>query len=731
MSHLLWSLGYQTRWRIFARVLPVLIFAVLFIGAFSWMVFSRQVTGTVGGVQQDEMAALLDNLSHRAALEGLSLEQPTSRSLDDCPVTGENGASWSLFDSGLVAGVALAPGEDGRQDPAFILADDLAADANRTRMAAWLERQRHTLEPGFRPGSWTSVRDPEGPILIESPRDKAVYLFPPVILQEGATDRSVAVLPVLVRGGPHASSHHGPKIYFLKLQTLIEEFHLSGWWCILDAEGRVLAVAEGGPPVGAILGGDTASADERVFGDVTRAELSRGLASADGGSITLVGDRLQPWVVTSGAARYTPFSVVVAREATGFRMVTLRYLSFVLAVILLALVIAVMGITRAVDSVSRSLDRLAVSQDQAQRQALQKEESLRDTLDDMRLLDKAKDDFLVLISHEVRTPLTAIMGGVDYLKSSLTKVSDAERETLERLNVIEIAEIIESSGERLTGFMNDAIQMASIQSTDRQLNLRPHCPWRMIEIGLCGIREKAREKDISVENLISEDADWMVLADQNVLKVAFEKVLDNALSHNFEGGRIVIREADGVPGSPGDPRLPGPESFNRLKAQMPPGSWSRKDITWRLIEIFNTGEAIPEDRQWALFRKFELVGRIEHHHKGSGLSLPIANAAVENHGGRIFMHSEPGAGNSFFLLLPTVSRAAASQHASRDDQVEGFGGRAGHEDMGQMTDAAALEVELGDPGPGVPCGPDESGGGVHRAGGSHDQQEVALGRGQR
>ncbi len=498
MRHILSSLSNQTRWQIFARVLPVLILALLSIGAFSWIVFSRQVTSTVGGLQHDELAALLDNMSHRAALEALSFEAPALRGPDSCPAGEGQADEWSQFDSGLVAGIAFSGETEDSGQYDFRLADALAGPENAATMAAWLQKHGYAAQPGFRQGSWNAVRDPNAPILVHSPGSKKVYLFPPIILETAAdqdtagADPAAAMLPVLVRheGMRNIESHHGPTFYFMDLRMLVQEFQLTGWWCALSMDERVLATSHGGLTVGSRLNDSTSGGDTPLFGNVDFTELCSSLAAGGGTDVTLVGDKLQPWVVTRGRGSFTPFKVLVAHEAAGFRTVSLRYLSMVLAVVLLALAVAVVGITRVVDGVSRSLDRLAISQDWAQRQALQNEETLRDTLDDMRLLDKAKDDFLVLISHEVRTPLTAIMGGVDFLKSSLRKVSAEDRTTLERLNVLEIAEIIESSGERLTGFMNDAIQMATIQSSDRQLKLKPEETWKMIELGLCGIRRR-------------------------------------------------------------------------------------------------------------------------------------------------------------------------------------------------------------------------------------------------
>jgi signal transduction histidine kinase len=380
--------------------------------------------------------------------------------------------------------------------------------------------------------------------------------------------------------------------------------------------------------------------------------------------------------------------------------------------------------------VSRSLDQLARGQQEAQRQAEEKAERLRGTLDDMRQLDRAKDEFLILISHEVRTPLTAIMGGVDFLKSSVARVQGPDRRILDQLNIAEIAEIIEGSGERLKNFMNDAIQMTAIQSRDRRLELVAIPAGSLAEVGLCGIREKAAPRRITVNNELERGVDWAVLGDQKVLKLALERVMHNALKHNHDGGEITIREAHAIPGIGVRDWLPGPEAVARLRAQPAYAHWAGRQLRWRLIEVFNTGEPIPEDRQAALFGKFELVGRIEHHQQGTGLSLPIAGAAMETHGGRILVRSVPGEGNSFYLLLPTIMDAegdlAGTIPGSGHDEAEGIGGGAGDEQVDLGGDPAGLDVEFDDAGAALAGGPDESGGGVDGAGGPDHQEKITL-----
>jgi signal transduction histidine kinase len=509
------------------------------------------------------------------------------------------------------------------------------------------------------------------------------------------------------------------------------DFHPNGWWCVLDSEGTVMVSATGSVEAGAKLADRTRDDSDGVFGVAAGSELWLQLQPGENVKTAIVSDRWLPWIVTIGRGQDLPFTLLTAQEVMGLRAMGVRFVMAVLIVALLALGLALYGVTRVVHNVSRHLSHLAVSKDEAHRLVQIKAENLRGSLDDLRMLDQAKDDFLVLISHEVRTPLTAIMGGVDYLKTSVGKVDDEERELLDRLNILEIVSIIESSGKRLTGFMNDAIQMASIQARDLQLDLQPVPIASFVEIGLCGIRERAHLRGISVTNELEGTADWAVLCDQKILKVALEKILNNAVVHNYEGGEIVIREAENVPGLDGPDCRIDPEGEYILKGQASFRHWEKEKLTWRLVEVFNTGDPIPEDRRKALFGKFELVGRIEHHHKGSGLSLPIANSAVKNHGGSIIVNADTGVGNSFFLLLPSLPIETVPGYGPdlqlRDQVVQGNGGRSRDKKVGQVADSSRFEIELDDPGSRLAGGPDQTGGRVDRSRGADHEEKVTVG----
>jgi signal transduction histidine kinase len=341
--------------------------------------------------------------------------------------------------------------------------------------------------------------------------------------------------------------------------------------------------------------------------------------------------------------------------------------------------------------------RLAEDLAEARREARDRGDRLEAAMEGLRQADKAKDEFLVLISHEVRTPLTALMGGVDVLRLKLERAEPEQRRALAALDLLEVADIIASSGRRLSGFLNDAIQMTAVQNHERALALKAVPVVQLLEVGLGNVRERARARGIEVVNEITSDEDWAVLCDLGVLRLALERIFSNAVVHNRDGGRIVIRRAAAIPGLRPEQWQPDSEMMHRLWSQESFRDWAQAPIHWQLLEIFNTGEPIPEDRRRALFGKFEIVGRIEHHQRGSGLSLPIAQAAIEHHGGRIHLDSSSRDGNSFFLLLPCVPVDAGVRGSLGrlwDQPGQGRGRVAREEEVGQVGDPAGLQVEL-------------------------------------
>ena len=748
-------LNFLLKNQVYMRVLPVVFGAVLLVGLLSWVVFDRQATRAALAHQQQELQMLTEAVGHRLIREALAWEL----------VRDENDDGDALL-VGAGAIPALEPAEAPRP-PRWLHGDrrDLAR-AERI-VARWQMENRDHLSADFAPASWRGVRAPGRPVSLYGDGARQVYVFAPLAPDGGgdgpaALQRGRLWAPVLIRrtdGPEHA-------LLLVDLRALLDELDSGGAWCLLTEEGDLQAASPAFAAAGLLgdiradvdLAGQPAAAgrDEAI----DRLCRPRTLVAAG-----LLGGEQNQWLVAADASRGLPWRLVTARPAGQIRGVVLRYFAAILAAALLALIGATWSITRVLARVTRRLQGLAEnmealargdyaqrlregppdeigalegyfnmmagSLEAAQRQVRDQAAHLRAALENMRLLDRAKDDFLVLISHEVRTPLTAITGGVKYLRSRIEKLPDREHEVVAALNIEEITSIIESSSDRLTGFMNDAIQMTSFQSNERRLNLAPVPVGHVVEVGLCGIRERALKRGITVRNELEDQTDWSILCDLDVLKTAFEKILDNAVTHNVDAGEIRIGEAPCVPGVGDVSVLPTTESVGRLLQQPAYRAWGKYDLRWRLIEIHNSGPAISDAKRSALFGKFELVGRIEHHQQGSGLSLPIAKTVVEQHGGRIFLQSEDHFGNSLYLLLPTFEDCPAEAEPSDvggvwDDVDDGDGGTPWDEDVGEVADGAPFGIELDDLGAGGAGGLDEAGGGVDGAGGADHEEEITL-----
>lgn len=731
LSRFIKRLHQQTRWHVYVRVLPVVFVAVMLVGAFGWLVFTRYATDKLGDYERQEVAFLVENLRQKTLVETMGLDArksdlmrgqaPTLVSGDgfDCP-------DWmsDMLQFDHLAGMALVgtDSEDALADSArhllsLCVVDSLSGPINESRLEIWFASNDRYFDSEVPVDGRPGKPVPEAPVLAHRSPWHATYVFPPVLIEEvrGGSQVSAggdlaALLPVLVRTEQSDEAAKGAAfhtVYFLSLNKMLAEtlaeHRLGGehgvWWCIVNHQGRVIASDDNIPVVGSSLQNQHRTATHGPFAVASGAEIAGDWHPGSPWQQSFFGDRLAPWVVTAGQSGDFPLAILVGHEARELRSTSLGFMFAVIGVALLALAVSLLGVTRVVGRISARLmtlshnmeqvaagdysrriptamkdevgrlinyfNLMAASLDETQRQLTEKTSHLQTALENRQLLDRAKDDFLVLISHEVRTPLTAIMGGVNILKCLVERTLGSDLEVLERLNVIEVVKIIEGSGERLHSFMNDAIQMTSIQSSDQELSLKIASIGSLVELGLCGVREMAQVRNIEVVNGLEHEFQWQVLCDEAVLRLAFEKILKNAVVHNYDKGRVVIREVTEVPGLGAVADLPRVEDTHRLRSLRSFEDFIDLPITWRAVEIFNTGEAIPVERCEALFGKFELVGRIEHHQRGSGLSLPIAQAAVENHGGRIYVHSVKLQGNGFYLLLPTVATVDLEVHRTR------------------------------------------------------------------
>lgn len=260
----------------------------------------------------------------------------------------------------------------------------------------------------------------------------------------------------------------------------------------------------------------------------------------------------------------------------------------------------------------------------------------------LKELDHKKTEFLNIVAHDLRTPLTSIISYADLL----LRYKDEPREKRD-----EFLNIIKLEGLRLGNLVSDYLDISKIEVGLLDLSEEPVSLHGLIEN--CGaIFEGQREgKQINFRMEMDPEADQVIRGDRERLIQALVNLLSNAFKFTQKGGTITIRAQRFSRGDLSAIRLPD---------YVPPMT-EGEDMA--MIRVSNTGPHIPDAYHKEIFEKFKQVPQdAPESERGTGLGLPIAKSIIERHGGRLWVESRPGAGATFIALLPLVSRPSKIPH---------------------------------------------------------------------
>jgi CheY-like chemotaxis protein/nitrogen-specific signal transduction histidine kinase len=252
------------------------------------------------------------------------------------------------------------------------------------------------------------------------------------------------------------------------------------------------------------------------------------------------------------------------------------------------------------------------------RAAIQKAKLLQEMAvsNQLRQVDKLKDQFLANTSHELRTPLNGMIGLVESLL--VNHHSDEEREDLE---------LVAASGRRLSNLVNDILDFSRLKEHDLQLNLQPVDIRTIAELCLRLNRHLLHDKKLELRNRIPDNISYC-LADENRLQQILQNLIANAVKFTKEGSvTIDAQEVEGM----------------------------------IIVSVSDTGIGIEKEKQALIFKEFEQAdGSIGREFGGTGLGLSISKYLVELHGGSIGVVSEVGKGSIFSFTIPVASSAPKS-----------------------------------------------------------------------
>jgi two-component system, sensor histidine kinase ChiS len=239
-------------------------------------------------------------------------------------------------------------------------------------------------------------------------------------------------------------------------------------------------------------------------------------------------------------------------------------------------------------------------------------------------LDLLKDRFLASTSHELRTPLHGMIG----LSESMIEGAAGELPPKARENL----SLIASSGHRLTGMVNDLLDMAKIQDDGLSLNLRPLDLHGLSETVVKLARPMIGEKPLEIVNAIPPDLPraW---ADEDRIRQVLCNLVGNAVKFTNRG-RIEL-SARVVPRGDDD------------------------DGASIEVRVSDTGIGVPEEYRRAIFEAYRQVdGSDTRSYGGTGLGLAIAKRIVELHGGAMGVEARDGGGSVFSFTLPVSGERA-------------------------------------------------------------------------
>jgi two-component system, OmpR family, phosphate regulon sensor histidine kinase PhoR len=228
-----------------------------------------------------------------------------------------------------------------------------------------------------------------------------------------------------------------------------------------------------------------------------------------------------------------------------------------------------------------------------------------------RRLERLRQEFVANVSHEMKTPLTAIRGFAETLLGGALEDKENNRVFVERMK---------AQAERLESLIDDTLSLARIERGEVPLSLSPVDWENLVSRVKESFKVAAGEQSISFQAQVEPDLP-KVQGDGKLLEQAIGNLVDNAIKYNRPEGKVLV-------------------------------SVSRSGEKGVRIKVEDTGIGILKDDQPRVFERFYRVDKTRSREMGgTGLGLSIVKHIVERHGGKVGCESEVGKGSRFWFEI--------------------------------------------------------------------------------
>ncbi len=237
------------------------------------------------------------------------------------------------------------------------------------------------------------------------------------------------------------------------------------------------------------------------------------------------------------------------------------------------------------------------------------EETLIIARDEAQRANVAKSRFLSSISHDLRTPMNAILGFSQLLDLDPALPAD-QKEPVRQIML---------AGNHLLKLIDDVLELSRLESGNLELHMENFEVSPLLDECMMMVGPQARARAVTLNHSCKPDT--TVHADRTRLKQSLLNLLCNAIKYNKDGGNATL-------------------------------TVNPTDKGMMCFMVTDTGIGIPRERMSELFQPFSRLGAEVGGVEGTGIGLSITRNLVENMGGRIDASSEAGSGSSFWIELP-------------------------------------------------------------------------------
>ena len=255
--------------------------------------------------------------------------------------------------------------------------------------------------------------------------------------------------------------------------------------------------------------------------------------------------------------------------------------------------------------------------------------NLKKSAEELQSINKTKDKFISIISHDLRTPFSSILGFTDVLLNDDDLTPDKQKQYIN---------MIQESARNMLSLVNSLLDWTRIQTGRISFEPRRVDSINIINKAVNMLSGAALQKNIHIAVRIFDS--FFIHADESLLMQAFANLISNAIKFTPTGGTIALSAK------------PHPQS--------------------RFIQftVKDNGIGIKSediDKLFKVDKKFSTLGTSGE--RGSGLGLTLVKEIINKHGGEIFVNSEVGKGSEFIFTIPTSSISILLVDASKTDRI--------------------------------------------------------------